>query len=140
MKVKKILFICKHNIFRSKVAEGYFNQINKTVKTDSAGLIIGKGLIPKEKEIIKTQQLVAKKFGIELKTNPQSCTVGLLRKQDLIIIVANDIPLEVFNNKDYVKKAIVWKIPDVHENNAKTIEKIIKAIIQKVNKFNNTIK
>jgi len=41
--VKKIniLFICKHNLFRSQVAENFFNKLNKNkkYKSDSAGII-----------------------------------------------------------------------------------------------------
>ena len=38
---KRILFVCKHNIFRSQVAENLFNKLNKNKKyiSDSAGLI-----------------------------------------------------------------------------------------------------
>ena len=42
--ISKILFICRHNRFRSKIAEGYFNKINKNVKVKSAGIFIGNPL------------------------------------------------------------------------------------------------
>ena len=39
----KILFICKYNAFRSKVAESYFNKMNKNkkIKAFSRGFIMG---------------------------------------------------------------------------------------------------
>jgi len=40
----KILFVCKHNRFRSKVAEAFFNKLkkNKKIKAESAGLVLDK--------------------------------------------------------------------------------------------------
>ena len=53
MKNKKtnILFVCKYNRFRSKIAEAYFNKINKNklVSVKSAGIIRGN---PVSKDII----------------------------------------------------------------------------------------
>ena len=41
MNKKKILFVCKHNVFRSRTAEVLFNKYNKNKKysANSAGLI-----------------------------------------------------------------------------------------------------
>ena len=38
----KILFVCRHNRFRSKVAEAIFNKLNKNkeIQIESAGLIL----------------------------------------------------------------------------------------------------
>ena len=137
-----ILFVCKHNIFRSKVAETYFNQINKNknIKASSAGIIPGEQLIENQEKVAKSQALVAKKLGINIIRNPRGLSVKLLKKQDLVVIVSNDIPIKVFNNKDYLKKVIQWKIPDVLINDLKAMEKTIKLIIQKVNKLNNDLK
>lgn len=132
-----ILFVCKHNIFRSRIAETYFNKINKNknIKASSAGIIPGIGLTRSQEKVVKTQTLVAKKFGINIFQKPKGLNVELLKKQDLIILVSNDIPIKIFNNKDYIKKVIQWKIPDVLKNNPKDANKSIKMIIQKVNKL-----
>jgi protein-tyrosine-phosphatase len=137
-----VLFICKHNIFRSKVAETYFNQINKNknIKASSAGIIPGLKLLKSQEKVAKNQALTAKKLGISIIRNPRGLSVKLLKKQDLIILVSDDIPMKVFNNKDYIKKVMQWKIPDVLKNNPKNMEKTIKMIIQKVNKLNNDLK
>jgi len=41
--MKKILFVCKYNRFRSKTAEAFFNLLkhNKKIKAKSTGLIKG---------------------------------------------------------------------------------------------------
>jgi protein-tyrosine-phosphatase len=137
-----ILFVCKHNIFRSRVAESYFNQINKnsSIKASSAGLIPGIGMTAEQNKIANIQMLTAKKFGINMKFNPKALSVGLLKEQDLVIIVADDIPIKIFNNKHYIKKMIFWKIPDVPYDNTKDIEKTIKRIIKRVNKLNRELK
>ena len=46
---KSILFVCKYNRFRSRVAEAYFKKINKNknISVKSAGII--KGNLPLDK-------------------------------------------------------------------------------------------
>lgn len=137
----KILFVCKHNIFRSKVAEAYFNKINKNrnIQSSSVGVIPGLGLTKSQEKVTRTQASVANKFGIKVIRNPRGLSVRLLREQDLIILVSNDIPIKIFNNKSYIKKVIEWKIPDVINNNPKAMEKTIRLIIKKIDKLNKQL-
>ncbi len=132
-----ILFVCKHNVFRSKVAEAYFNKINKNanIKVKSAGIILGIGINKKQKQGVKAQREVANEFGIKVKGKPKPLTVELLRKQDLIIITADNIPSSIFNNAEYIKKLVVWKIPDEQFANKENIKRAIKLIIIKANKL-----
>ena len=126
--MKKILFICKYNRFRSKIAEAIFKKLNKNkkIKVKSAGIIKGSYLD-------KNQIEVAKKIGIKLKGQPIGVSTQLLKWQDTIVIAANDVPQEIFrDNKKYGKKLIVWKIPDVEDENKKEIAKIIMSIEKKV--------
>ena len=125
-----ILFICKHNVFRSKVAESYFNKINKNknINIKSSGLVIGKGLSKKQKLTVKLQRQAAKESGILIKYNPKPSTIGLFHKQDLIIITANNISLDLIKNSNYVKKVIKWNIPDVDYPDKKDMKKTIKTI------------
>ena len=39
--MKNILFVCKHNVFRSKIAEAYFKKVNQNreINAKSAGII-----------------------------------------------------------------------------------------------------
>ncbi len=131
-----ILFVCKYNRFRSRVAEAYFKKINKNkeIKVKSTGII--KGNYPPD----KAQILGAKKLGLNIEGKPQGLSTDLLKWQNTTIIVANDVPPEIFKeNKKFGKKTIVWKIPDEYYGNKNHINLIIKAIIKKVDSLNNTL-
>jgi len=125
-----ILFVCKYNRFRSRIAESYFKKINKnkTFKVKSAGLFKGR-------PISKFQQKVAKEIGLNIKGKPQGLSTKLLIWQDVMIIVADDVPQSIFNNKEYGKKTIVWKLPDALVDNKKQTANLIKAIMKKVDKL-----
>jgi len=128
MKKQNILFICKFNRFRSKVAEAYFKKINKNnkISAESAGLIKGN-------LIDKFQQKISKNFGIIIKGSQKTLSSKQLSKIDIIIIVANDVPKKIFKFKGrYIQKVIVWKIKDEYNNNKENVENIIKQIIKKV--------
>jgi len=138
MRKINILFICKYNIFRSKVAEAYFEKINKNknIKIKSAGLI------PESKKnykIIKT----TKKLGLRLKGSSKGITTRLLKQANIIVIVANDVPEDIFKyNGIYPRKVILWKINDVY-NTEKDVdikrERVIKQIMKKIDKLNKNI-
>jgi len=126
--MKKILFICKYNRFRSRVAEAYFNKINKnkSIKAESAGIVRGSALNKKQIAVAK------KELGIDISGKPRSLTTKLLKWQDIIVIVADDVPPALFKeNKKYGKKLIEWKIKDSLNS--------IKSIVTKVNKLVRTL-
>ena len=122
----KILFICRHNKFRSKVAEDYFNKKNKKLIAKSAGIFPGRYPLDKQ------QTEVAKRLGITLKGKPQAITTNLLRWKDVVIAITDDLPKGLFNYGPYKNKVINWKIPDEENGNEKNVEKIIKQIMKKV--------
>lgn len=128
----KILFLCKYNAFRSKVAESYFNKINKNKKNRaiSRGFILGGA--PD-----KTQRRVAKRFKAEIKGIQRAVSLKELIDSDKIIVVANDIPKIMFNYKlSPVKKKIeIWKIKDEQREDERKAEKIVKKIIKKVKRL-----
>lgn len=142
-----ILFICKYNRFRSQIAELYFNKINKnkSIRATSAGII--KGWYPLDVNEVR----IAKKFGIKLNKKPKGVSTKLLRKIDKIIIVANDVPISLFegiftstnkkigfNSKNRIEN---WKIPDVGLGDGdEKIERIIKVIITKVDDLMKKLK
>jgi len=130
---KNILFICKHNRFRSKVAEAIFKKYNTNPKYNvkSAGII--KGSYPLE----KIEVLVSKKLGIKLSGKPKGIDNNLMRWQNIIVVVADDVPSSIFNGeqKKHGKKLIVWKIPDAASNNKKEMRRIIKLIEKRVKNF-----
>jgi protein-tyrosine-phosphatase len=126
-----ILFICKYNRFRSKIAESFFNKLNKNKKhkAKSAGLIRGS---PISKEIINA----ADDFEIKINSKPEGISTKLLKWQNLTIIVANDVTKSILkDNKKYSKKLIVWKISDTDSTKKEDIKKIISKIELKVKKI-----
>lgn len=126
----RILFICRHNVFRSRVSESYFKKINKNknIKVKSAGIFKGTGLSSNQVKAIR-------KKGIPKLTKPKTMSVKKLKKTDLIILTANDIPISLFNNKSYIKKVINWNIPDVLTNNYNEAKKSVNLITKKVKKL-----
>jgi len=133
----KILFICKFNRFRSKIALIFFNKLNKNPKHKAKSVGIIKGNYPLDKYEVKA----AKKVGISLKGKPQGLSTNLLKWKDLIVIVADDVPSIILkDNKKYSKNLKVWKIPDVKNNTEKEIQKVIKQIEDKISKFVENLK
>lgn len=131
MKAKKIIFICKYNAFRSRVAEKYFEKINKNrnYSVASLGFIMDEG--PDRAQIAGAKKIA----GIDIsRQKSKPVKMDDLRKADKIIVVAYDIPEIMFNNGLYNlrKKLEIWKIPDEQKGNSKNIENIIKNIMRRV--------
>ena len=140
--MKNILFVCKHNVFRSKVAEGYFKKINrnKNLVISSAGIIKPNSLDGVQRKSINLQRKIAGEFGIKIKWNPRQLSIGLLRESDIIIISADDVPKKIFRNPTYAKKnqkIIAWRIRDApgDKSDRLIIRKSIKKIIKKMDKL-----
>jgi len=120
-----ILFVCKYNVFRSKVAEAYFNRFNKNknIKAKSAGIIMGGiPVTKKEDAFVKNSKLI-------IGNRPKSLSQKLLKLADIIIIVADDVPVSIFD--EYKKKTIVWNIEDT-SSDGKNIPEIMSQIKEKV--------
>jgi protein-tyrosine-phosphatase len=127
-----ILFVCKYNRFRSRVAERYFKMINKNkyLHASSAGLL--RGHYPLDKNEVR----FAKEAGIDIEGKPRGLSTDLLRKIDLVVIVADNVPPKIFHYEDYHGKVLVWKVKDIHHLEGKAlIEKRIRKIMKKVEKF-----
>ena len=143
-KNKKILFVCKHNVFRSQVAEQFFKKLNKNKNytADSVGLIKWKkeNLIDDKNYYIE-KNLAKKLFNIKIGKNSKGFSYSLLKQTDIIVIVADDVPPSIFKNEKAFKgKTIVWRIIDVKSND-KNKEKIIYNSIKKIeNKVKSLIK
>jgi len=118
-----ILFVCKQNRLRSRIADAYFNKINKNkkIKTQSAGIFKGR---PVNKKAIK----ILKKIGLNISGETKGISTELLRKQDLVVIVADNVPKSLFDER-HIKKVIVWEIPDAKEGDLKTIMETLKLMI-----------
>ena len=136
MDKKRILFVCKHNRFRSKVAEAFFNKFNKNKEysASSAGLI--PGVYPLDVEQVR----IAKEFKINLKGKPKPITTDLLKKIGTMIIVADNVPAKIFKNKYYGWKEYVWRIHDSFNNKANETREIISKIRKRVIRFVENLK
>ncbi len=133
MNIKKILFVCRYNRFRSRVAEVYFNKINKNkdYTATSSGLIAG--FMPLDKDQVE----VAREFGISIDGKPKTMNMDLLKDQEMIIIVANNVPESLFDYKWYKDKVIKWDVSDAIEGKdlVETTRESVKEIIKKVDEL-----
>jgi protein-tyrosine-phosphatase len=127
----KILFICKHNVFRSRVAEEYFNKINqnKGVTVMSRGLVMG-GSSDSEQRSVARELLgvnIAKRGPLPLKKDE-------LEETDKIIVVADDIPRVFFDYQIMTiqPKVEIWKIHDEQLKRKSNIKKTVLKIKKKV--------
>ena len=126
----KILFICKYNRFRSKIAEAFFNKLNKNkkIKAESAGIIRGSPINKKIKNY-------AKEFKIKINSKPKGVTSKQIKKSDLIVIVADNVPKSIFKGKE-IK---VWKIKDGGSKGDKINKNSIIKIKSKIKKLINNL-
>ncbi|MCK5321567.1 hypothetical protein KAJ38_03240 [Candidatus Pacearchaeota archaeon] len=130
-----ILFVCKYNRFRSRIAAAYFRKINRNrkIRVKSAGVIEGS---PINKNLIN----VAKEFCINIQGSPRGLSSKLLKWQDILIVAADDIPKDLFNlNNKYNKKTIFWKIRDTVSDNDWEVKQIIKRVINRVSELNKRL-
>ena len=127
-----VLFVCKYNRFRSKIAEYVFNKNNKNKKynTRSAGVIAGS--YPLDKVEVKA----AEELGFELKGRSQELTRELIKWADKVVIVADDVPSWIFeDNNNFKGKLERWNVPDLHNHSKERAKEIILEIEKKVKKF-----
>ncbi len=134
----KILFVCKYNSFRSRIAEEYFKRINKNKKIDvvSRGIIMGGNSDREQRNISK------KILGVNIaKRKPLPLNLQEMKKADLIIVIADDVPKIIFNYQlaPIMKKVVIWKIKDEQRKNRNNIKRIVLAIKRKVEKLNKRL-
>jgi protein-tyrosine-phosphatase len=132
MKEGNILFVCKFNQTRSQMARAIFEKINtnKKIKADSAGVISAK----REKELANDIDSVFRNHGLNRK-RPKQLSKDLLNKQKLIVIVADDVPLLLFNSQEKMGiKLIQMKIKDGWKHKEKTRKERLERVYQEVEK------
>ena len=144
--VKKILFVCKHNLFRSQVARTLFNKYNKNKRyvADGAGVIKWDKKDLGVNAGFRAEKKACKEKGIILRGNSKGLSSTLLNATDILIIVADNVHPSIFkNDRSFNGKLFVWKIPDVKDNDRnkeKIAHKTIKFIDKKVKKFVGKLK
>lgn len=104
----KLLFVCKYNRFRSKVAECIFNALNvdKNVHAESAGLLMDASRQYIEKNVLK----IMNEKGYGLRGVPRQLTSRLVKDFDVVVIVADNVNKEFFHG--FKGKIVKWKISD----------------------------
>src|SRR3989344_5555569 len=127
----KILFVCKYNRFRSKVAESlllkYCADEDIDINVDSCGILIDEAR-PYVAEI--TKLLLAQKKAHVKNEHSKRVTPYLISWADKIIIVADNVLLEGVFPKN---KTEVWAVKDASEHDPigslRAVEEIDKKVI-----------
>lgn len=124
----KVIFVCKHNRFRSKVAEAYFrkNNKNKNVKFISGGIFRGE-------PVARVIKKIGKKLGINITGEPRGLNERDLVTADMIIITANDVPVSLF--KPRFHNVVHWNIQDCSQHDNECIERTMKKIFIEVDEL-----
>lgn len=131
----KVLFICKHNRFRSRVAAAYAEKINKNPKNRFRSA----GIFPDYSPLDKWEVHYSKKQGVDIRGKPRKLSNEMLKWQDMIVIVADDVrKSQIKNYKKY--RIIVWKVTDTYLGDKKGIKAIIREIKKRVDVFNKKLK
>lgn len=133
--MKRILFVCKGNRFRSQLAEGFFKKLNKNkkYKATSCGVIKGR-------PIAWTVKKVARKHKLRL-SKPKTISEKDLGKQDFIIIVADNVTPITFKAEKRAGKVIKWwGVKDESVGNLKEIENKALIIRKKVKSLLKTLR
>lgn len=121
-----ILFVCKHNRFRSKVAEALFRKYDlggNEVK--SAGVALDPLYQYVAKKVILA--LKEKKAKVESEKS-RAVNEYLLKWADKIVIVADNVNPGIFKGKDVEK----WEISDCNQEDLEGIRKRVEIIEGKV--------
>jgi protein-tyrosine-phosphatase len=122
-----ILFVCKHNRFRSKVAEALFRHHYKgeSVHVRSAGIMLdfmhpymGRNAV----HVLRNKGILLRDDGI------RKMDGFLLNWADRVIIVADNVAPEYVRNKP----VIVWHIKDASEHDVNDIARRIDEIERNV--------
>ena len=127
-----ILFICKHNRFRSKIAESIFNKLNKNWSNESKSA----GIIPGSYPLDKTEVQAAKELDIKLERKPRVIEEELLKWSNILIVVADDVPKETFSKYEKEGRKIeFWDVEDLKVDDKEKAKGIILKIKDKVENF-----
>jgi protein-tyrosine-phosphatase len=127
----KIIFVCRHNRFRSKVGECIFNSFNKNKRiiAESAGIIIDRNPV-----CLNVLNLMKEKRYEIKDVIPRQITSAEVNNYNKIIIVANNIEPNFFKNS-FNGEILWWKVSDCDEKDIEGIKKRIDEIEEKVRRF-----
>jgi len=105
--IKKVLFLCEANMFRSQIAESFFNKYTKKHKAESAAL----GFITGKIRMVVIRVMEEK--NIELSKNiPKKVTKEMINSANKIILM--DKELLKFSKVIPKEKLEVWDIKQIY--------------------------
>ncbi|MBO3840094.1 MAG: arsenate reductase ArsC [Thermoproteota archaeon] len=121
--VRKVLFVCVQNSFRSQVAEAFFN-----ANPPEEWIAVSAGPKPAEKVNPNAVQLMAEK-GIDISDKkPKKLTSEMEAEADIVVIVCGGTECPVVNAK-YIEN---WEIEDPAEKSLEDARRIVDKIESKV--------
>jgi len=137
--MKKVVFICRRNRFRSQIAEGLYNSL---AKNGSVGVSCGSLTLPEERDIlfknferVNNTILAMKNHGIDISKNyVKQLTPEILKDAGKIIILTdkkdipdwvNEYPHEYWEAIDYPGKPTL----EESEETIQTLEQQIKKLL-----------
>jgi protein-tyrosine-phosphatase len=116
-KVKtKIHFVCRGNVYRSILAEGYLKSKNiKNIEVSSSGINV---LERKDEIVYPWAKMIAKKhnFYKYMSKKPTQTTSALLNKQNIVVFLNRDVYGEA--KKRYKIDKSKTKVWNVNDNNS----------------------
>jgi protein-tyrosine-phosphatase len=127
----RILFVCAHNRFRSKVAEALFFKYtpDKKIEARSAGM----GLDLMNQFVAQNVVLVLQEKGIkEIDEQSREITRFDIEWADKIVLVADNVSRNLFPANKDIK---IWKISDCGEEDLEGIKKRVNEIEKKIKEF-----
>ena len=126
----KILFVCKYNRLRSKIAENLFRfyDVDKKHEVKSSGLrsyLMNPYIVPRAKLLLEQR-------GVKVEEDSSNMINDYLIKwADKIIIVADDIPIDIFPKE----KTEVWEVSDIDDKDDRKVSVKIDEIDVKIKEF-----
>jgi len=125
----KILFICKHNRFRSKVGEALMKKLGDgNVEVRGAGVKLDKAY----PYVAKNVKIALREYGIgDVSDVSKLVTEEDKKWADKIIIVADNV-----NPQDFPSdKVVIWPTSDCDQGDLDRIKEIVKGIYWEVKGF-----
>jgi len=126
MKIKKDLFVCKHNRFRSKVAEAFFNKFveetGKKVLCESAGFLLD----TKRPFVEESVKIAVEKKGAQIvRDKPRQITLQGIEGFDFIVCLTSSVNEDFFCGRAPVE---IWDIKDTSASDIGGIEMIVRKV------------
>ena len=124
-----LLFVCRYNRFRSRIAEALFNQYttNKTISVKSAGISLdyaGQYILPQAAKVLD-------KMGVPF-TDKKADLINdsLIKWADRIVIVADNVPSTLFpaHKVTCIDIPDEWSTEDSTLRTTRQIEKFVRKL------------